>query len=132
MNEPTQQTKEEIRLKLMRLLDEETRLSQRRIANLLGVSLGSVNYCLRALVAKGWVKVNNFRRSDNKLAYAYILTPRGVAERTALTKQFLKRKLDEYDQLKVEIALLETQMSDDVMSRECVEESGEREDENIK
>ena len=113
MNESTQYTREEIRLKILRLLDDDPNLSQRRIASRLGVSLGSVNYCLRALVEKGWIKVNNFRRSDIKMAYAYILTPRGVAERALLTKLFLRRKLTEYDQLKAEIAQLERQMSND-------------------
>ena len=110
MNQSTQHSREEIRLKILRLLEEDSNLSQRRIARHLDVSLGSVNYCLRALVAKGWVKVNNFRRSDNKMAYAYILTPRGVVERALLTKRFLQRKLNEYDQLKAEIAILKTQI----------------------
>ena len=110
MNQSPPHSREEIRLKILRLLEEDSNLSQRRIARHLEVSLGSVNYCLRALVAKGWVKVNNFRRSDNKMAYAYILTPRGVVERTLLTKRFLQRKLNEYDQLKAEIAILKTQI----------------------
>ena len=71
-----------------------------------------MNYCLKALVEKGWVKVNNFRRSDNKLGYAYILTPNGVSERISQTKHFLQRKLDEYEQLKNEIVALEAEILD--------------------
>ncbi len=101
----------ETRLKMLRLLDEEPMLSQRDIARRLGVSLGSANYCMRALIEKGWVKVNNFRRSDNKLGYTYILTPSGVTERAIQTKYFLKRKLEEYEQLKVEIASLQAELT---------------------
>ena len=102
-----------MRLRVMRLLDSEPKLSQREIADRLGASLGSVNYCVKALVNKGWVKVNNFRRSDNKLGYAYILTPYGVKQRAHQTREFLLRKLDEYEQLKAEIASLEAEITAD-------------------
>ena len=111
MNKKNQTSREETRLRVMRLVDEESNLSQRAIAERLGVSLGSVNYCVKALVARGWIKVDNFRRSDNKLAYAYILTPRGAAARLLQTKIFLRAKLEEYKQLKAEIIRLETEVS---------------------
>jgi len=111
MNNKNQSPKEEIRLRVMRLIDEEPKLSQRAIAERLGVSLGSINYCVQALVEKSWVKVGNFRRSDNKIAYAYILTPQGVAARISHTKQFLRSKTEEYRRLKAEIALLKTELA---------------------
>ena len=111
MNKKNQTSREETRLRVMRLVDEESNLSQRAIAERLGVSLGSVNYCVKALVARGWIKVDNFRRSDNKLAYAYILTPQGAAARLLQTKIFLRAKLEEYKQLKAEIIRLETEVS---------------------
>ena len=96
-----------MRLRVVRLLNDDPALSQREIAERLDVSLGSVNYCVKALIEKGWVKVNNFRRSDNKLGYAYVLTPYGVAQKIVQSKQFLQRKINEYEQLKAEIASLE-------------------------
>ena len=110
MNKSKQISKQEVSLKVLRLLEDDPKLSQRDIADRLGVSLGSVNYCLKALIEKGWVKVNNFRRSDNKMGYAYILTPRGVSEHLIQTKDFLKRKLEEYDQLRTEIKVLEAEL----------------------
>ena len=100
-----------MRLRVLRLLNDDPKLSQRDIAQRLGVSLGSVNYCVKALIEKGWVKVNNFRRSDNKLGYAYVLTPFGVAQRVIQSKEFLQRKIREYEQLKAEIASLEAEVT---------------------
>ena len=96
---------------LLRKLTNEPAASQRRLAMSLGVSLGKVNFCLRALVDKGWVKANNFRRSDNKLAYAYVLTSAGIEEKGRLTKHFLQRKLDEFDALQKEIEDLKHEAS---------------------
>ena len=94
---------DDVRFRVLRVLQDEPDLSQREIAVRLGVSLGAVNYCLRALTEKGQVKVRNFRSSDNKLRYAYILTPRGIAQKAAMTKRFLVRKMDEYEALRAEI-----------------------------
>lgn len=94
---------EEIHYKLMRLLQANPQLSQRDAARELGVSLGKVNYCLRALVAKGWVKASNFKNSQNKAAYMYLLTPRGVEQKASLTLRFLNVKLREYEALRAEI-----------------------------
>ena len=67
------------------------------------MSLGKVNYCLRRLIEKGWVKVNNFSKSENKRAYVYLLTPKGIEEKSKLTYHFLQRAMDDYDRLKTEI-----------------------------
>ena len=102
---------DDVRFRVLRVLQDRPYLSQRQIAVELGVSLGAVNYCLRALTEKGQVKVSNFRSSNNKLRYAYILTPRGVAEKARLTGAFLKRKVAEYEALKAEIEALRQDMS---------------------
>jgi len=91
---------------LLKTLEDNPGLSQRDMAKRLGVSLGKVNFCLNALVAKGLLKVNNFRNSDNKLAYAYLLTPHGVEEKARMTVRFLKYKMQEYEQLRTEIEAL--------------------------
>ena len=101
----------EVRFRVMRLLEEEPHLSQRDIAARLNISLGIVNYCLRALVDKGQVKIRNFRAAGNKLRYAYILTPKGIAAKTALTGDFLRRKMAEYEALKAEINALESELA---------------------
>jgi EPS-associated MarR family transcriptional regulator len=100
----------------MRLLEQNPQFSQRQLADTLGISLGAVNYCLRALVEKGEVKIRNFRAADNKLRYAYILTPAGLRRKSLLTADFLQRKLHEYNALKAEIAALRAEVggSDDL------------------
>ncbi|MFZ2162073.1 MAG: MarR family EPS-associated transcriptional regulator [Sideroxyarcus sp.] len=92
---------------LLKTLEENPGLSQRDLAKKLGVSLGKINFCLNALVAKGNLKINNFRNSDNKLAYAYLLTPSGVEQKARMTVQFLKYKVQEYEKLRAEIAELQ-------------------------
>lgn len=94
---------DEYRYRILRLLERDPRASQRQIADELGISLGRVNYCLKALIEKGLVKVNNFRSSASKRAYLYLLTPRGIEERALVTARFLRRKLDEYDALSREL-----------------------------
>jgi EPS-associated MarR family transcriptional regulator len=94
---------EEIHYKLMRLLEANQQLSQRDAARELGVSLGKVNYCLRALVSRGWVKAANFKNSRNKAAYMYLLTPRGLEQKASLALRFLNIKLREYETLRAEI-----------------------------
>jgi len=88
---------------LLKTLENNPSLSQRDLAKRLGISLGKVNFCLNALVEKGCLKVNNFRNSDNKLAYAYLLTPRGVEQKARMTVQFLQIKVQEYERLRAEI-----------------------------
>lgn len=102
---PVQQ--EEIQLRVMRLLQLQPELSQRALAKELGVSLGSMNYCFQALMEKGWIKLQNFSQSQHKLGYVYLLTPRGMAEKTKLTKEFLKRKQHEYKVLGKDIETLQ-------------------------
>ena len=94
---------DEIRYKVMRLLEANPCLSQRELARELGISLGKVNYCLRALMRRGWIKATNFKNSHNKAAYMYLLTQRGVEQKANLTVQFLKRKMVEYETLRIEI-----------------------------
>lgn len=94
---------------LLKTLEDNPDLSQRDMAKRLGVSLGKVNFCLNALVAKGLLKVNNFRNSENKLAYAYLLTPRGVEEKARMTVRFLKYKMQEYERLRAEIETLKSE-----------------------
>jgi EPS-associated MarR family transcriptional regulator len=96
----------------MRVLEDQPDLSQREIAELLGVSLGATNYVLKALIEKGQVKVRNFRASNNKLRYAYILTPSGIEAKARLTAGFLQRKYVEYEALKAEIEALEGDLAD--------------------
>ena len=88
---------------LLKILEDNPGMSQRDLAKKLGVSLGKINYCLNALVEKGNLKINNFRNNENKLAYAYLLTPRGVEQKARMTVQFLKNKMQEYERLKTEI-----------------------------
>ena len=104
-------TPEEIDLELLRQLETDPRLNQRGMADRLGLSLGKANFCLQALVRKGLVKISNFRRSDNKLAYAYLLTPKGMQEKARLTVAFLDRKQQEYELLQVEIARLQAEVA---------------------
>jgi EPS-associated MarR family transcriptional regulator len=94
---------EEMRYQLMRLLEANPGLSQRDVARELGISLGRVNYCLQALIRKGWIKASNFKNSHNKAAYMYLLTPRGLEEKGRLTLQFLMIKMREYEKLRMEI-----------------------------
>lgn len=92
---------------LLKTLEENPSLSQRDLAKRLGVSLGKVNYCLNALVEKGSLKINNFRNSENKLSYAYLLTPRGVEQKARMTVEFLQTKIREYERLQKEIQVLQ-------------------------
>ena len=101
---------EDVRFRVLRLLQENPEMSQRDIAAAVGISVGSVHYCLNALVEKGMVKLGNFSASQDKRRYAYILTPEGLSEKAALTSRFLKRKMKEYVALKKEIDGLQNEM----------------------
>ena len=103
---PKKNRAEDTRFRVLRLLEENPELTQREIADHLGVSLGGVNYCLGALIDKGFVKIQNFQNSDNKIGYAYLLTPQGIYEKSKLTANFLSRKMKEYEALKAEIKAL--------------------------
>ncbi|EBA13982.1 MarR family EPS-associated transcriptional regulator [Roseobacter sp. CCS2] len=103
----------EVRFRVMRAIAENPKMSQRDLSRALGVSLGGINYCINALIAKGAVKVENFRVSDSKLRYAYVLTPEGMTEKARMTGRFLQRKMREYDALKAEIDGLKNELDDE-------------------
>ena len=105
------QLQEDTYFRVMRLLQDNPDLTQREIAELLGMSTSGLNYCLKALIDKGWVKVHNFSQSKNKFGYIYVLTPQGLSEKLKLTSRFLIRKLNEYESLKNEIESLQTEIS---------------------
>ena len=94
------------RYQLLKLLTEHPESTQRELAAAMGISLGKANYCINALIEKGMVKTDNFRRNPNKGVYAYLLTPEGVQEKARVTVRFLHRKMAEYDTLQAEIAAL--------------------------
>ncbi|WP_370262368.1 MarR family EPS-associated transcriptional regulator [Limnobacter sp.] len=100
---------EDTNYRVMRLLEENPDLTQRELAEKLGVSVGGLNYCLKALMEKGLVKMKNFASSKNKFGYVYVLTPRGINEKARLTSAFLKRKMEEYETLKAEIETLQAE-----------------------
>ena len=102
----------DIHYRVLAMVEANPVITQRALAAALGVSLGRINYGLRALIEKGLIKVSNFKKSETKLAYAYLLTPSGVIEKSALTKAFLARKMQEFDALKAEIEALQLQMTD--------------------
>ena len=96
----------ETHLKILKHIELNPNVSQRELAKELGVSVGKVNYCLRSLIDKGFVKASNFKRSTNKLSYLYLLTPRGIEEKISLTANFLKRKIVEHEKITQEIEQL--------------------------
>ena len=104
------QLQEDTYFRVLRLLQDNPDMTQREIAQSLGLSTSGLNYCLKALIDKGWVKVHNFSQSKNKFGYIYVLTPQGIAEKLALTSRFLKRKLSEYDALRAEIDGLQAEV----------------------
>lgn len=91
----------------LKLLQEKPGITQRALAKEVGMSLSGINYCISALVEKGWIKMGNFSRNPDKLSYAYLLTPTGATEKAALTKRFLQRKMAEYEKLREEIEALQ-------------------------
>ena len=103
---------DEAHYKLLRLIESRPRLTQRQLAHELGMSLGKINYCVNALIDKGWIKARNFRNSSNKLAYAYLLTPRGIEQKAEITLHFLRRKVSEYETLRKEIAQLRREVDE--------------------
>lgn len=95
---------------LLKTLEKDPQLSQRDLARCLGVSLGKINFCLNALIEKGCLKADNFRKSNNKIAYAYLVTPHGVEQKARLTVEFLQIKAKQYEQLRTEIAALQLEL----------------------
>jgi EPS-associated MarR family transcriptional regulator len=111
-NSQANASQEELKLRVMRVIEENPTATQREIAHELNVSLGGVNYCLKALVDRGLVKLNNFAKSQRKMGYAYILTPEGVSEKAKITVRFLKRKMAEYELLQQEIEQLKSEVGE--------------------
>lgn len=103
------QLQEDTYFRVLRLLQDNPDLTQREIAQSLGLSTSGLNYCLKALIAKGWIKVQNFSQSKNKFGYIYVLTPQGLSEKAALMTRFLGRKMQEYEALKAEIKALKSE-----------------------
>jgi len=101
---------QELEYQALKILEQQPEMTQRQLSEALGVSLGKTNYVLKSLIDVGWVKLDNFQKSDNKLGYAYLLTPMGVAEKAAITHSFLKRKKQEYNDLQLEIARLQKEV----------------------
>ena len=101
---------QEIHLKVLRHLEGNPNVTQRELAEELGISLGKANYCMKALIDKGMVKANNFKTSANKHAYLYILTPKGIETKARVSIRFLQRKLEEYEALRIEIEQLKTEI----------------------
>ena len=99
-------------LSLLREIDKTPEMTQRQLSSKLGISLGKVNFLLRAMIGKGLIKVSNFKKSNNKSAYLYHLTPHGIEQKTIITYHFLKRKLREYEQLEEEIRRLTKEVND--------------------
>jgi len=107
LQDPSEQ---QLALGVLRLMSERPDMTQRQLAESLGVSLGKTNFIVRAVLARGWVKAENFRRSNNKLGYIYVLTPQGIAQRLRLTQTFIARKEQEFALLRREIDRLRTEM----------------------
>jgi EPS-associated MarR family transcriptional regulator len=105
------QKTQEIHLKVLRHLEENPEVSQRELAEVLGVSLGKTNYCLKALINKGLIKASNFKNNANKRAYLYVLTPKGIETKARVSVRFLRRKIEEYDALKLEIEQLKAEVN---------------------
>ena len=111
---------DEYRYKILKILEQNPKISQRNLARELGTSLGRTNYCLKALIKVGLLKVTNFRNNRNKLAYIYLLTPSGIKEKSLITERFLKSKLQEYEALEAEINVLRKETKN---TTECIKES---------
>ena len=103
---------EDTHFRVLRLLQENPEMSQRELAAAVGVSVGGMHYVLNALIDKGLVKLGNFTAAEDKRRYAYVLTPKGISEKAAITRRFLTRKMEEYEALKVEIDALQAEMDD--------------------
>ena len=111
MNSRQANQQEDTYFRVMRILQDSPDVTQRELAEKLGVSLSGLNYCLKALIDKGWVKIQNFSNNKNKLGYAYLLTPTGIVHKASLTSSFLQRKMQEYEVLKQEIKRLKQEVN---------------------
>ena len=105
-------SKKQNQYQILKSLEQDSHSTQRQLSNNLGVSLGKVNYCIKNLVEKGFIKINNFRNNKNKIQYSYLLTPKGMEEKAKLTKKFLQLKISEYDALADEIEVLKGEIEE--------------------
>lgn len=114
------QQREDVHFRVLRLLETRPDASQREIAEELGVSLGAINFCVKALIDKGHIKLANFKASKNKLGYVYALTPEGIANRAQLAAGFIRRKMAEFEAIQAELEQLQGEFADDgsAMARE--------------
>ena len=103
-------TNQELEYRALKILEQQPDLTQRQLAAELGVSLGKTHYLVKSLIDVGWVKLDNFQRSDNKWGYAYLLTPKGIVEKAAITARFLVRKKQEFNNLQLEIQQLQEEV----------------------
>lgn len=110
---------ENLHHRLLKIIQAHPHISQRELAEKMGVSLGKANYCMRALMAKGLVKLGNFQNADNKRKYAYLLTPAGIEEKTRIALAFLRRKEIEYEIIKQEIAALQRELNHSISIKAC-------------
>lgn len=111
-NPPYKMTPEEVHLHLLRRLEQNPECTQRELANEMGISLGKVNYCMKKLIEKGWVKAKNFYHSPNKSSHTYLLTKKGIEFKGKLTVEFIRRKMEEYEMLKSEISQLQAEVEE--------------------
>jgi len=113
---------EDTHFRVLRLLQDNPEMSQRELAEAVGISVGGTHYVLNALIEKGLVKLGNFTAAEDKRRYAYVLTPKGIAEKATITKRFLARKTEEYKALKVEIELLQAEASNEMRPASTTEQ----------
>ena len=111
-------TNQELEYKVLKLLENKPELTQRQLAEALGVSLGKTHYLVKSLIDIGWIKLDNFQKSENKWGYAYLLTPKGIVEKSMITARFLKGKQDEYCQLRKEIEQLKKEVKHQTLNRD--------------
>ena len=116
---------QEIRYRLLKILAEEPKLRQLDMAKMMGISVGKVNYCISQLAKKGLIKVKRFKSAKNKVPYTYILTPRGIEEKAILTVRFLKRKIDEYEEIRRQIRVLTREVEENGLTGVAESEIGE-------
>ena len=109
---------QELEYRALKILEQHPNLTQRQLAKELGVSLGKTHYLVKSFIDVGWIKLDNFRRNNNKLGYAYLLTPKGIAEKAAITVRFLARKQVEYERLREEIEQLQAEVLDKPVNAE--------------
>ena len=112
---------QEIRYRLLKILNKEPKLGQREMAKRIGISLGKVNYCVSELSAKGWIKITRLKSARKKLPYIYMLTPKGLEEKGKLTVRFLRRKLSEYEEIKKQIRELHHEVEQEGMADPGIE-----------